>query len=92
MIVLNVSRFVAIAIDDAATMSEIRSLRSTENIEYFDFTYENFDNSMIVNVDRHVFYRNVYSFIDKLKELKQNSFEFKIKELVSSCLRDEVLI
>ena len=48
--------------------------------------------SMIVNVDRHVFYRNVYNFIDKLKELKQNFFEFKIKKFVSSCLRDEILI
>ena len=91
MIVLNVSRFVAIAIYDVATMFDIRFLRSTKNIEYFDSTYENFDNSMIVNVDRHVFYRNVYNFIDKLKKLKQDFFESKMKEFVSSCLRDEIL-
>ena len=92
IIVLNISRFVAIAIDDVATMFDIWSLRSTKNIEYFDFIYENFDNSMIVNVDRHFFYRNVYNFIDKLKKLKKKIFEFKMKEFVSSCLRDEILI
>ena len=89
---MNVSHFVAIAIDDVATMFDIRFLRSTKNIEYFNFIYENFDNLMIVNVDRHIFYRKVYNFIDKLKKLKQNFFEFKMKKFVSSCLRDEILI
>ena len=40
-----------------------------KNVKFFDFDYEDINNSVIVNVDRHVFYKNVYIFDDRLKNL-----------------------
>jgi len=44
-------------------------IKFAKNIEYFDFIYENFNNFSIVNVERYVFYRNSYVFVDRLKNL-----------------------
>ena len=46
-------------------------IESSKNVDYFDFLYVDFNDStnttFIVNVDRHVFYRDVYVFINRLK-------------------------
>ena len=62
-------------------------------MNYFDFDYENsFDtNQFIVNSKRHNFYRDVFIFIDHLKNLKKTFFDFKIKKLISTCLKRNVL-
>ena len=66
-------------------------LKNSENIDFFDFRRENDKNkNVIVNVDRHIYYKNVFVFIDKLKDLKKNSFDHKIRELIDECLRDDV--
>lgn len=65
-------------------------INSTENIEYFDFEYEDFfdKNSFIMNFNRYIYYRDIYVFIDRLKNLKQNLFDFKIKKYVFACLKN----
>ena len=68
-------------------------LKSSENIDFFDSRRENDKNkNVIVNVDRHIYYKNVFVFIDKLKNLKKSSFDHRMRELIVECLRDDALI
>ena len=67
-------------------------LKDSKNIDFFDFRRENDKNKdAIVNVDRHIYYKNVFVFIDRLKDLKKNSFDHRIREFIVECLRDDVL-
>ena len=65
-------------------------IKSTKDINYFDFIYENDKNNIIVNVDRHIYYRDVFVFIDRFKNLEKNSLKTRIKKFVASCLRDDI--
>ena len=42
-----------------------------KKIEFFNLVYENFNNIniFIINIDKHVFYYNVYIFINYFKNL-----------------------
>ena len=68
-----------------------------ENINYFDFIYMNNNDStstiLIINVDRYVFYRDVYVFIDRLKNLVNDFIEKqRVKNFLFDCFRDDVFI
>ena len=66
-------------------------INSTKDIDYFDSEYENsFDtNSFIVTFERHTFYRDVFIFTNRLKKLKKNFFDLRIKKYVSICLKSD---
>ena len=68
-------------------------IKSIENVDYFDFEYENSidTNQSIVSVKRYNYYRNVYIFIDHLRDLKKIDFDFKIKKFVFTCFKNETL-
>ena len=61
-----------------------------KDIEFFDSNYEK--NELIVNVDKHVFYRNVYAFIDRLKDMTMHRESNKIRNVISQCFREFALI
>lgn len=61
-----------------------------ENIDFSDLNYENTE--FIVNVDKHVFYRNIYVFIDRLKDMTMHKNSNKLKNVISQCLRKLALI
>ena len=63
---------------------------STKDIEFFDSAIE--ETESIVNIDKHVFYRNIYTFIDKLKNMITIKDDIKLKTVISQCLRESVLI
>ena len=68
-------------------------MKNSKNIDFFDSRRENDKNkNVIVNVDRHIYYKNVFVFIDKLKNLKKNFFDHRVRELIVECLRDDALI
>ena len=83
---------------DASTANDEQPsliIKSAKDVRYFDSSYENNSNftAFIVNVERHVFYRDVYVFVDRLKDLvKEFIDEQRIKKLVSDCFRDSSLI
>ena len=79
-------------VDDVNVVDERSIIKSIEDIEYFDFIFENDKNDVIVNFDRHVYYRNVFVFVDKLKNLKKDSSNNRIREFMISCLRDDVFV
>ena len=68
-------------------------LKNSKNIDFFDFRRENDKNkNVIVNVDRHIYYKNVFVFIDKFKNLQKSSFDHKMRKFIVECLRDDVFI
>ena len=82
------SNEIAIDVDDDKSI-----LKNSKNIDFFDFRRENDKNkNVIVNVDRHIYYKNVFVFIDKFKNLKKNSFDHKMREFIVECLRDDAFI
>ena len=67
-------------------------LKSSENIDFFDSRRENDKNrNVIVNVDRHIYYKDVFVFIDRFKNLKKSSSDHRVREFVVECLRDDAL-
>ena len=64
----------------------------SDEIDFFDSEYEDVNNALIINVDKHVFYRNVYAFTDKLKNIALLRDENKFRIIISQCLRKSVLI
>jgi len=67
-------------------------VKSPEDIGFFDPAYEDANNGFIVNAGRHVCYRDIYVFVDRLKDLvKGSTGEQKIKDLIPGCLRGAYL-
>ena len=65
------------------------TVKSSKNIDYFDSNLKNlFDkNFEMMIVDRYIYYRDVFFFIDKLKNLKKNFFDSRIKKYVVECFK-----
>lgn len=66
----------------------------SNDIKYFDLEYDDLANvdSSIVNAIRHVFYRNVYAFVDRLKNMTILREKEKLRIVLSQCFRDFALI
>ena len=81
-------------IKTVANVDDERSILKTfGNIDYFDSRRENEKNTkIIVNVDRHVYYKDVFVFIDKLKNLEKKSSDHRVREFIVECLREDVII
>ena len=63
-----------------------------ENVEFFNFNYENINNFILINVDKHIFYLNVYVFVNKLKKLIKNFIDEQcMRKLILKCFRDKIL-
>ena len=73
---------------------EINNTLKTNDVKFFDSFYKNFINInfFIVNIERYIFYRDVYTFEDRLKNLVHLKSENKIREVLSTCFRESVLI
>ena len=78
---------------DTAADVDRSIVESSKNIEYFDSDYEDsFEKDFfIVIFDKHIFYRDVFIFIDRLKNLKKNFSRFKIKKYIVDCLKNTAL-
>ena len=63
---------------------------SAEKIEFFDSVAKETDS--IVNVEKHVLYKDVYAFTDKLKNMTIIKEESKFKLIIFQCLRKSTLI
>ena len=64
-----------------------------EDVDYFDSDYEiNESNVLVINVERHVFYIDVYIFVDRLKKLTARRDNDKVQKVIIVCLKDIALI
>ena len=61
-----------------------------EKIEFFNSIVEN--TTVVVNVRKHVFYRDVYTFVDRLKNMIISRDSDKLRNIISQCFRSFVLI
>lgn len=71
-----------------------RQLRA-EEVGYFDPEYQQEQgttNGPIVNAGKHVFYKDVYVFTDRLKDLAVQYGETNIKAVMTACFRGSVLM
>ena len=64
-----------------------------ENVDYFDSDYEiNESNVSVINAERHVFYIDVYIFVDRLKKLTTRRDNDKMQKIITVCLKNTALI
>ena len=61
-----------------------------EKIKFFNFTTNN--SKLIISLKKHVFYKNIYAFVNRSKNVVNIKSENKIKIIVSQCLRNTALI
>ena len=69
-------------------------LRAKE-IEYFDLEYQtkNIDKQiLLINADKHVYYRDVYVFVNRFKNMTSLRDKSAIKQIITTCFRDFALM
>ena len=59
-----------------------------EEVEFFDSEYK--DTRLVVNADKHIFYKNIYVFVNRLKDLITNKND--VKNVLTACLRKSALM
>lgn len=74
----------------------IRQLR-LEKVDYFDSKYQkkskkNNISILIVNIKKHVFYKNVFVFIERFKNLVKQHDNKIVERVLIFCLRDIALM
>ena len=63
-----------------------------EDLGYFDPDYESERNEAIVSVGRHIYYRDMFVWIDHLKDLAKNHSEEEVRPMITQALRGGALI
>jgi hypothetical protein len=63
---------------------------TVNEIKFFDSNID--DDDSIVNINRHVFYKNIHVFIDRLKDMIAIREDDKLRIVLSQCFRDAALI
>ena len=76
------------AADPASRAGKLRA----EDLGYFDPDYESEKNESIVSVGRHVYYRDMFVWIDHLKDLVKNHSEEELRPMVTQAFRGGVLV
>lgn len=66
-------------------------LFKVKNVDYFDLKYFKDFNVYIISVEKHVYYRDVFVFIDKLKNLIKQKSNKILKSLMLTCFRNKIL-
>ena len=66
-------------------------IKILKNIDFFNSILNNSSNKNIdiIIVNRHIYYRDVFFFINKLKNLKKSFFDFKIKKYIFDCFKNK---
>ena len=72
------------------SLSEENGALKFDNIDYFDSTCEEED--LVVTISRYIFYKNIYTFVDRLKDFVIIKNNEKIRDALSACFRGEALI
>lgn len=74
---------------------KFRQFKLTKDINYFDSKYNDFNNTniLIINVDYYIFYRNIFVFMNCLKNLARLfNCVIRVQEFIFFCLRKNALI
>ena len=63
-----------------------------DDVGYFNLDYDDSSNALVVNAGRYVFYRDIFTFVDRFKDLSKIYNKNKIKALVLACFRGGAFI
>ena len=63
---------------------------TAEKVEFFDSTADDFES--VINLRKHVFYRDIYAFVNRLKNVSFIRRENKLRVIIFQCFRDIVFI
>ena len=69
-----------------------------EEVGYFDPEYqaENFfkidKRAPLVNAGKHVYYRDVYAFVDRLKDIASSRGKPAVRQVITACFRGSALM
>ena len=65
-----------------------------EKVDYFNFKYEKEKNkhSAVINADKYIYYKNIYIFVNRLRNLITQYDEITIKKMIVSVLHDFALM
>ena len=63
---------------------------TSKEIEFFDSTTNKIE--FVINLEKHVFYKNVYVFVNRLKNVASLRDENILRNIIFQCLRDTTLI
>ena len=71
---------------------EERSIKdwTAKKVEFFDSIADDFES--VINLRKHVFYRNIYTFVNRLNDVKSLREKDKRRHIISQCLRNTTLI
>ena len=71
---------------------EERSIKdwTAKEVEFFDSTTDDFES--VINLKKHVFYKNIYAFVNRLNDVKSLREKDKFRHIISQCLRNTTLI
>ena len=62
----------------------------SKKVGFFDSTVD--EQRSVVNLKKHVFYRDIFAFVNRLKNVSSVREKNKLRLIISQCLRDIVLI
>ena len=68
--------------NDAFDDNEFSQLKS-DDVDYFDSAIE--EEGPVIIIKRHIFYKNVYAFVNRLKDIIINKDNEKIRKALSIC-------
>ena len=76
------------------TITTSRQALRAEEVGYFDPEYQSEQGMQgsVVNAGKHVFYKDVYFFTDRLKDLAVQHGETDVKSVMTACLRGSALM
>ena len=60
---------------------------TTKNIGYFDFELDEKGTNLIINISKYVFYKNVYAFVNRFKNLAATYEKKAIKKVFFTYLK-----
>ena len=71
---------------------EERSIKdwTAKEVEFFDSTADDFES--VINLEKHVFYRNVYAFVNRLKNVSFIREKDKLRVVIFQCFRNITFI
>ena len=69
-----------------------RSRLRAEDLGFFDPDYESEHNESIISSGRHVYYRDMFVWIDHLKDLVKNHTEDEVRSIITQAFRGGALI
>ena len=63
-----------------------------EEVGFFDSSLDDVNDAPIVTVDRHSCYRDIYSYVDRLKDLAKQRSPDKLRTILPECFRGDTQI